>query len=821
MRFDRLTLRGVGPFRGEVTLDLQAIPGQLVAVCGDNGAGKSVLLEAGLAGACYRKTPTRGTLAELAVSRETMVEAHVTNGRSFIIRQTIDAHTGKGESVVLDAETGTPLVESGKRRDVDRWVAEHLPPSEVLYSSVFGAQGSGGFLDLDPAPRKACIMSVLGHSHLEELSRSAGERARASKGQRDTCLARLADEKARGGDVGALDEAATVASAHLASALLEQEQAEARLAQVREAAVEYMRAADRRVEAVKRWEEAQAARAARAARSAELDREIADLDVRRANNAEVLEQGAAIRDAAAELEGLAQRVADARVALAEAERVASEAAQQAQRRRAEGAQAHRQADEAERAVKRLEGRVAERERVAADAARVGECERAVAGAKDAWEAARAEVTRLQALQLDGKDKRIEGLRYGLTAVANDRCVLPADTIAITTLKEDDALAESIAAVPGQLEEAEQARRDASDHLDEAVKDEVQAQKAAERLAELDHIVEDLEQARGSLRHWTEETERHTVEATRLEATAAMARDAAESARPALQEAEERHGKAGALARLLPRLEAAEARLEELDSQRDRMQAELGGLVENAAAEPPPSAPGPAPNLVGAEAEVRAADRRARELAAEATRAADALDRARASAKRVEELGEERRRVEDELADWRLLERDLGRNGVQALELDAAGPELTELANDLLHQALGPRFSVRIESIRKSADGKKDLEGCWVYVADSEANREAEARTFSGGERVLVGEAVNLAITMLGVRHAGLTEPTIVRDETGAALDGEKGRAYVAMLRRAAELVGASKVLFVSHAPELQELADARVVVGEGAVGVAP
>lgn len=41
-----------------------------------------------------------------------------------------------------------------------------------------------------------------------------------------------------------------------------------------------------------------------------------------------------------------------------------------------------------------------------------------------------------------------------------------------------------------------------------------------------------------------------------------------------------------------------------------------------------------------------------------------------------------------------------------------------------------------------------------------------------------------------------------------------------MLRRAADIVGASKVLFVSHNRETWELADARIVVADGKVEVA-
>lgn len=154
-----------------------------------------------------------------------------------------------------------------------------------------------------------------------------------------------------------------------------------------------------------------------------------------------------------------------------------------------------------------------------------------------------------------------------------------------------------------------------------------------------------------------------------------------------------------------------------------------------------------------------------------------------------------------------------------MEVDAVGPELTELANDLLLTCLGPRFTVAIETVATRADGKGQKEGCWVMVRDGEEGREGEIRSFSGGERVLIGEALNLALSMLGCRRAGFSNPTLIRDETGAALSPEKARVYLAMLRRAAAQTNASKVLFVSHNDELNAMADARVEIRNGQITI--
>ncbi len=190
-----------------------------------------------------------------------------------------------------------------------------------------------------------------------------------------------------------------------------------------------------------------------------------------------------------------------------------------------------------------------------------------------------------------------------------------------------------------------------------------------------------------------------------------------------------------------------------------------------------------------------------------------------SAGRLEGLDVERRAIEQDLSDWTRLGDDLGRDGLQALEIDAAGPELTTLINDLLRTCIGSRWTVSVETTRMSSDGKQQIECCDVRVLDTKNGRDASAESLSGGERVLVGEAISLALAMLACRRSGVQGPTLIRDESGAALDPRNAEAYVAMLRRAADIVGASHVLFVSHSESVQALADARVEVRDGKITV--
>lgn len=200
-----------------------------------------------------------------------------------------------------------------------------------------------------------------------------------------------------------------------------------------------------------------------------------------------------------------------------------------------------------------------------------------------------------------------------------------------------------------------------------------------------------------------------------------------------------------------------------------------------------------------------------ELAVAQSRHATAVE----AAGRIDELESVSSELRQHQSDWTLLGRCLGRDGLQAALIDAAGPQLTEIANDLLHRCVGPRFSVSFETTRLDAKGKRVLEDFDVRVFDADVGKWKLAKRLSGGELALVSLAVSLALTQLACQRQGTRGATLVRDESGAALDSEKAPQYVAMLRLAAEAIGADRVLLVSHVPAVVELCDARLEMSNG------
>lgn len=810
MRLESVTIRGLGPFTS-ARLDMRDLgDARVVAVVGANGAGKSTLLELALPGALYRTTPTRGSLASLASTRDAMLEAQVVNGSAWTLRHVVDAVSGKSEAVVLDG-LGAPATPDAKVRSFDAWAARHLPAPEVLLASMFAPQGASGFLAAKPGERKAILLRVLGVERLERQAEVARERAREARSLVQQSDARLQE---LGGEASP-----------------ETDETEARLAQARAVLVD----ADARVvadraalaaaqDAARRVDEERRRHAERRAAKLEAERQaslaldaVKALQLRLDNNRALLTEAAAIRDAVARVEQLGQELAELEATraglVAESGALERETSANADR----GAAAWSAQMEASARVKRMRGALQDADHVEKAARELPAVDAERSLLQQVLAAAESSLEDLQSTTLKGADARIEGLRSGLLLIADQQ----GDPVRVAraTLAEDDDAVEDARALPGELAAARAAVAEARSALQACEQRRAELERTAARAGEIAAARDGLAQAEQDLAL-------HEADVAALQAEQATLKARRDSIASRTVSLAARHRDlcadleaARATARKREHLERAEARISELEPQLADARWRHHEAVEAAAAIVVPDPPLPV-STTQEETALRASEGLARSAADAVAREEAALERALATAERRSVVICERAAAEAELADWTRLAEDLGRDGLQAAEIDAAGPELTELVNDLLGTCVGSRWTVTIETQRTSADGKKTLEGCEVRVLDTERGRDAAAETLSGGERVLVGEAIALALSLLACRRAGVDHPTLVRDETGAALDPANARAYVAMLRRAADIVDASHVLFVSHSPEVQDLADARIVVRDGKVEVA-
>ncbi|GAB2856108.1 hypothetical protein GCM10027277_25890 [Pseudoduganella ginsengisoli] len=164
-------------------------------------------------------------------------------------------------------------------------------------------------------------------------------------------------------------------------------------------------------------------------------------------------------------------------------------------------------------------------------------------------------------------------------------------------------------------------------------------------------------------------------------------------------------------------------------------------------------------------------------------------------------------LERRMEDWSLLAKALGNDGIIALAIDDAGPELSSLANQLLLACYGPRFSVSIKTQLATAKGEL-REGFDITVHDAHSNTFKSVAKMSGGERIWTNECLTRAMALYLAQTDDPRCATLFSDEADGAFDAQNKRRFMAMKREVLRIGGYAQEYFISHTPELTEMADA-------------
>ena len=162
--------------------------------------------------------------------------------------------------------------------------------------------------------------------------------------------------------------------------------------------------------------------------------------------------------------------------------------------------------------------------------------------------------------------------------------------------------------------------------------------------------------------------------------------------------------------------------------------------------------------------------------------------------------------------YKTLEKAFGKDGIPALLIEQAIPEIEEQANQLLQQLSNGSMTLRLSTQGEYKSGKRDdvKETLDILIADPYGVREYEM--FSGGEAFRVNFSLRLALSRMLAQRAGSRLQTLVIDEGFGSQDDE-GRA------RLVEAITAvqndfEKILVITHLSELKEAFPARIEVSK-------
>lgn len=169
------------------------------------------------------------------------------------------------------------------------------------------------------------------------------------------------------------------------------------------------------------------------------------------------------------------------------------------------------------------------------------------------------------------------------------------------------------------------------------------------------------------------------------------------------------------------------------------------------------------------------------------------------AEQLEKLQDDQKTLTSDISDWKLLESAFGKNGLQALELDAACPQISSIATEIL-QEFGREWSILISTVRASADKKKDIETFQIIVSTPDGIRNFN--DLSGGEKVWIEASLRNAVMIYLIKNSGRDYRTIMQDEADGALDPERARAYLDTAFKAHRLTGAYHTIIISQRPDI-------------------
>jgi exonuclease SbcC len=160
-----------------------------------------------------------------------------------------------------------------------------------------------------------------------------------------------------------------------------------------------------------------------------------------------------------------------------------------------------------------------------------------------------------------------------------------------------------------------------------------------------------------------------------------------------------------------------------------------------------------------------------------------------------------------------LAKAFGKNGIQALLIEMALPELQNETNQLLAHMTDNRMHVKFETQRetKKGDVSETLE---IQIADELGTRRYEM--FSGGEAFRINFAIRIALSKLLARRAGAPLPTLIIDEGFGTQDNtglEKLKEAITSIQDDFE-----KILVITHVEELRDAFPTRIDIVRTAEG---
>ncbi len=273
------------------------------------------------------------------------------------------------------------------------------------------------------------------------------------------------------------------------------------------------------------------------------------------------------------------------------------------------------------------------------------------------------------------------------------------------------------------------------------------------------------------------------------------------------------------------LETARAETRLLDDEITSLQAEIAALeseLEKTSQEWETARQ----NLLAAEAQapdIAAAERALTDSQEEEHRLNQEVGAARQRVAVLEELRVRKKSLESEreslarrIGQYKTLERAFGKDGVPALLIEQALPEIETRANELLDRLSDGQMSVRFLTQMAYKDKSRDdlRETLEIQISDGAGVRAYEL--YSGGEAFRVNFAIRVALAELLARRKGARLQTLIIDEGFGSQDSQGRQRIIEAINSIRQ--DFRKILVITHLDDLKDAFPARIEVEKTAEG---
>jgi exonuclease SbcC len=166
----------------------------------------------------------------------------------------------------------------------------------------------------------------------------------------------------------------------------------------------------------------------------------------------------------------------------------------------------------------------------------------------------------------------------------------------------------------------------------------------------------------------------------------------------------------------------------------------------------------------------------------------------------ESLLAERAPLAADLTLYQQLGTAFSKNGIPALIIENAIPELERISNEILGEMSQGKHSLRFDTQRELKSRAGVAETLDIIVSDWAGSRPYE--TFSGGEQLRIDFAIRFALAELLSRRAGSKIEWLVVDEGLGSQDREHRELVLEAIKNVANRF--KKVFVITHIEEAQE-----------------